>query len=169
MLSLCPMYGPTKARDMRQQLCSATEQFGVAWNRQSTVQLFADPFSADERVPSMLQNELTDLRCNSELKTKFREAQGKADQTAKFLRAPFILARAVQSFQSCNAPFWNRVRNWSWQWTLIKASTVQGLLLRKHSRGLPMRWQCQQWSPTHWSLRPVSKMVAKQVISIFYM
>lgn len=108
MLSLCPMYGPTKARDMRQQLSS------LVWHEtESTVQLFADPFSADERVPSMLQNELTDLRCNSELKTKFREAQGKADQTAKFLRVPFILARAVQSFQSCNAPFWNRVRNWS--------------------------------------------------------
>ena len=34
----------------------------------------------------MLQMELIDLQCNSELKTKFREAQGKADKTGQFLR-----------------------------------------------------------------------------------
>ncbi len=52
-----------------------------------TFQLFADPFSADvESVPSLLQMELIDLQCNSELKTKFREAQGNADKTAQFLR-----------------------------------------------------------------------------------
>ncbi len=49
-----------------------------------TFQLFADPFSADvESVPFFLQMELIDL---SELKTKFREAQGNADKTAQFLR-----------------------------------------------------------------------------------
>lgn len=52
-----------------------------------TFQLFANPFSADvESVSSMLQIELTDLQCNSELKTKFREAQGKADKAEEFLR-----------------------------------------------------------------------------------
>ncbi len=52
-----------------------------------TFQLFADPFSADvESVPNLLQMELIDLQCNSELKTKFREAQGNADKTAQFLR-----------------------------------------------------------------------------------
>ncbi|XP_026116348.1 general transcription factor II-I repeat domain-containing protein 2B-like [Carassius auratus] len=50
-------------------------------------QLFADPFSADvESVPNLLQMELIDLQCNSELKTKFREAQGQADKTGQFLR-----------------------------------------------------------------------------------
>lgn len=54
--------------------------------RRDTFQLFADPFSADvESVPSVLQMELH-LQCNSELKTKFREAQGKADMTGQFLR-----------------------------------------------------------------------------------
>ena len=52
-----------------------------------TFQLFADPFSADvESVPSMLQTELIDLQCNSELKIKFREAQGKVDKAGEFLR-----------------------------------------------------------------------------------
>ncbi len=52
--------------------------------RRDTFQLFADPFSADvESVPNFLQMELIDL---SELKTKFREAQGNADKTAQFLR-----------------------------------------------------------------------------------
>ncbi|KAL0148361.1 hypothetical protein M9458_056341 [Cirrhinus mrigala] len=52
-----------------------------------TFELFADPFSADvESVPIFLQMELIDLQCNSELKTKFREAQGNADKTAQFLR-----------------------------------------------------------------------------------
>nr|XP_029138732.1 immunoglobulin epsilon heavy chain-like [Labrus bergylta] len=43
-----------------------------------TFQVFADPFSADvESVPSVLQMELVDLQCNSELKNKFREVQGR--------------------------------------------------------------------------------------------
>ncbi len=51
-----------------------------------TFQLFADPFSADvESVPNLLQMELIDLQCNS-AKTKLREAQGNADNTAQFLR-----------------------------------------------------------------------------------
>ena len=63
------------------------ERFADFKAHSDTLQLFADPFSADvESVPSMLQTELIDLQCNSELKTKFREAQGKADKTGEFLR-----------------------------------------------------------------------------------
>ncbi len=44
-----------------------------------TFQLFADPFSADvESVPNLLQMELIDLQCNSELKVnseRHREMQ----------------------------------------------------------------------------------------------
>lgn len=52
-----------------------------------TFQLFADPFSADvESARSELQIKLIDLQCNSELKTKFGDAQGKADMTGQFMR-----------------------------------------------------------------------------------
>lgn len=48
-----------------------------------TFQLFADPFSADvESVPSVLQMELIDLQCNSELKINSemqREKQTRLD------------------------------------------------------------------------------------------
>lgn len=63
------------------------QRFADFKTHRDTFQLFADPFSADvESVPSLLQMELIDLQCNSELKTKFREAQGQADKTGQFLR-----------------------------------------------------------------------------------
>jgi len=63
------------------------ERFADFKAHHDTFQLFADPFSADvESIPSVWQTELTDSQCNSELRAKFREAQGKADKTAKFLR-----------------------------------------------------------------------------------
>ena len=73
-----------------------------------TFYLFADLFSADvESSPSLLQNELIDLQCNSELKTKFREAQGEGrhDWTiSEWITS--ILSRAVHSVQSGSVPFW---------------------------------------------------------------
>lgn len=33
LLSLCPMYGRTTAKDIFQQLCSAIEWLGLPWNR----------------------------------------------------------------------------------------------------------------------------------------
>lgn len=45
------------------------------------------PFSADvASVPSVLQMQLTDLQCSSELKTHFREAQKKGDMTGQLER-----------------------------------------------------------------------------------
>ncbi|TWW59217.1 General transcription factor II-I repeat domain-containing protein 2 [Takifugu flavidus] len=50
-------------------------------------QIFADPFSFDvQDAPPVLQMELIDLQCNSELKAKFREVSGKADKLGQFLR-----------------------------------------------------------------------------------
>lgn len=64
-------------------------------------QLFADPFSADvESVPSLLQMELIDLQCNSELNTKFREAQGQADKTGQLLRELSLRFRVMCLFGS---------------------------------------------------------------------
>ncbi|XP_074510983.1 general transcription factor II-I repeat domain-containing protein 2A-like [Sebastes fasciatus] len=53
----------------------------------ATFQIFADPFSFDvQDAPPVLQMELIDLQCNSDLKAKFREVSGKADQLGQFLR-----------------------------------------------------------------------------------
>lgn len=71
------------------------ERFADFMAHCDTFQIYADPFSAD--VES-LQHELIDLQCNSELKAKFREAQGKAEKIGMF-----------ESFQSCNVPFWKYI------------------------------------------------------------
>ncbi|KAA8586247.1 hypothetical protein FQN60_007816, partial [Etheostoma spectabile] len=51
-----------------------------------TFQIFADPYSFNvQDAPPVLQTELNDLQCNSELKAKFRES-GNADNFGQFLR-----------------------------------------------------------------------------------
>lgn len=53
----------------------------------ATFQIFVDPFSFDvQDAPPVLQMELIDLQCNSDLKAKFREISGKADMHGQFLR-----------------------------------------------------------------------------------
>lgn len=53
----------------------------------ATFQIFVDPFSFDvQDAPPVLQVELIDLQCNSDLKAKFREISGKADMHGQFLR-----------------------------------------------------------------------------------
>lgn len=53
----------------------------------ATFQIFAAPFSFDvQDAPPVLQMELIDLQCNSELKGKFREVTGNTDKIGKILR-----------------------------------------------------------------------------------
>ncbi|XP_037129559.1 general transcription factor II-I repeat domain-containing protein 2A-like [Syngnathus acus] len=53
----------------------------------ATFQIFADPFSFDvEDAPPVLQMELIDLQCNTDLKAKFREVSGKTVELGQFLR-----------------------------------------------------------------------------------
>lgn len=53
----------------------------------ATFNIFADPFSFDvEDAPPVLQMELIDLQCNTELKAKFREVSGKTVELGRFLR-----------------------------------------------------------------------------------
>ncbi|KAK7916070.1 hypothetical protein WMY93_011831 [Mugilogobius chulae] len=76
----------------------------------ATFQIFADPFSFDvQDAPPVLQMELIDLQCNSELKTKFREVCGKAEGLGQFLRE---LPPTSLNYQGCSGgpcAFWEHI------------------------------------------------------------
>ncbi|KAF0039269.1 hypothetical protein F2P81_007504 [Scophthalmus maximus] len=55
--------------------------------------MFADPFSFDvQDAPPVLQMELIDLQCNSELKAKFRES---LDHTVQYARRLSMVAQQL--------------------------------------------------------------------------
>uniref|UniRef100_A0A8C5LZB9 General transcription factor II-I repeat domain-containing protein 2-like n=1 Tax=Leptobrachium leishanense TaxID=445787 RepID=A0A8C5LZB9_9ANUR len=63
------------------------QRFAVFTIHNATFQLFADPFSFDvNSAPNVLQMELIDLQCSTDLKAKFRDAQGSPEMIAQFLR-----------------------------------------------------------------------------------
>uniref|UniRef100_A0AAQ4RGF6 HAT C-terminal dimerisation domain-containing protein n=1 Tax=Gasterosteus aculeatus aculeatus TaxID=481459 RepID=A0AAQ4RGF6_GASAC len=62
------------------------QRFADFKTHRATFQIFADPFSFDvEDAPPVLQMELIDLQCNTDLKAKFREVSGKT-VLGQFLR-----------------------------------------------------------------------------------
>ncbi|XP_069792252.1 LOW QUALITY PROTEIN: general transcription factor II-I repeat domain-containing protein 2-like [Narcine bancroftii] len=76
----------------------------------ATFQIFVDPFSFDvQDAPPLLQVELIDLQCNSELKTKFREVSGKADKLGQFLRElpPPSFPELSRMFKRTLCLFWS--------------------------------------------------------------
>lgn len=63
------------------------QRFADFKTHRATFQIFADPFSFDvEDAPPVLQMELIDLQCNTDLKAKFREVSGKTVELGQFLR-----------------------------------------------------------------------------------
>ncbi|MBN3299698.1 GTD2B protein, partial [Amia calva] len=82
-----PFSGEEYAAAIEKLLQEFDQRFADFKTHASIFQMFADPFSVDvDSAPSVLQMELIDLQCNTELKAKFREAQGKADMIGQFLR-----------------------------------------------------------------------------------
>ncbi|KAL6466076.1 hypothetical protein MHYP_G00262090 [Metynnis hypsauchen] len=77
----------------------------------ATFQIFADPFSFDvQDAPPVLQMELIDLQCNSELKAKFRDVCGKADKLGQFLsELPPSFPELSQSVQADHVSFWEHI------------------------------------------------------------
>lgn len=72
----------------------------------ATFQIFADPFSFDvQDAPPVLQMELIDLQCISELTAKIREVSGKANQLGQFLREFPHLPWASQDVQADHVLF----------------------------------------------------------------
>ena len=79
----------------------------------ATFQMFEDLFCFDvQNAPSVLQMELIELQCNSELKAKFREANGKSDKLGKFERISPILPRAFWDVQVDHVRFWKHISLW---------------------------------------------------------
>ncbi|XP_071059499.1 general transcription factor II-I repeat domain-containing protein 2A-like [Pseudochaenichthys georgianus] len=77
------------------------QRFADFKTHRTTFQMFADPFSFDvENVPGVLQMQLIDRQCNSELKAKFREVNGKADKLGQFIRE---LSPPSLSFPGCSS------------------------------------------------------------------
>ena len=111
--------------------CKALMDVGTPFSGEK----YADPFSFDVQDASpVLQIELIDLQCNSELKAKFREVSGKEDKLGQFFRElPPTFPELSRMFKRTMCLFGStylvsRVKSSSPPWTLISQSTGPNFL-----------------------------------------
>jgi len=117
------------------------EATGGIWSRfadfkthRVTFQIFADPFSVDvQDSPPVLQMELIDLQCNSELKAKFREVSGNAEKLGHFFRElPPTFPELSRMFKRTMCLFGSTYlceKTFTPPWTSLSQSTGPDLLM----------------------------------------